>query len=153
MQRSKIFPIDSKQGENSQRALGYHAPSFYPVLLNHGLQRVPTTHHPLLPQQSYSWPMFVSKPKEALVRGQLPWYSQVRRVPPLGGEQRVIKVLIMKEALSRWSQTHIGLYFRGKKHLLFEIQVLNQSCHSTEVFVTQHRCFATAQSLMRERCT
>lgn len=62
-------------------------------------------------------------PKEALFRGQFPWYSQMNRVPPLAGEHRGIKVLTMREALSRWSQTHIWLYFRRKKHLHFEIQV------------------------------
>lgn len=123
------------------------------MLLNHGLQRVLTTHKRLYLQQSYSRSMFFPKPKDALFRGQLPWYSQVGRVPPLGGEHRVIKVLVMKEALSRWSWTHIWLYFRGKKHLLLEIQVtkliLSEHCG-----VTQHRCFVAAQTeLMREQCT
>lgn len=112
------------------------------MLLNHGLQRVLTTHHPLLPSaellilhgffqaqgSSFQKPTSLVQPGEK------------------GGEHRVIKALIMKEALSRWSQTHIRLYFTGKKHLLFEIQVtkLILSEHWGVCYSTQVLCHSPA---------
>lgn len=114
-----------------------HFPSFYLLLLKHGLQRVLTTHDPLSPPaellmihgffQAQGNFLEANFPDTARWAGSLP-----------GGEHRVIKVPGMKEALSRWSHTHIWLYFRGKKHLLFGIQVtkviLSEHCYSTQVF-------------------